>query len=107
MTNIKIHTNNQPRPLVSVNEIPIEFRDEFDYIYDKDQQSLVKYKDYWYDAYDTQKIHVGTGDPFGMVVDKGSPFADWHAITSESFFSGVLFRFLDDGERVVVGSYYC
>jgi hypothetical protein len=41
---------------------------------------------------------------WAMVVEKDSPLASWHGIVSDSFFSGVLFKFVNDD--VVVGRYF-
>lgn len=39
---------------------------------------------------------------FDMHVPSGFPLAKWHSIASDSFFSGMLFRFDEDFEKVVV-----
>jgi hypothetical protein len=41
-----------------------------------------------------------------MVVEKGSPMASWSGVQSETFFSGVLFKWANDYD-VIVGRYYC
>lgn len=41
-----------------------------------------------------------------MRAGKDSPLSEWDGYTADTFFSGVLVRFVDDGERVIFGRYY-
>ena len=111
MNNVTIITNNVPRKLVSFYDIPESARGDFDYVKEDGYYTsrFVRFKDAWYDVFDTQGIRVRKGATFSrmgwdMVVSEDSPFVKWNAIVSESFFSGVLFRFVDD-DHVVVGRY--
>lgn len=112
MTTMEIKTDNRPRPLVSFHDLPPKVMLDFDYIDDENDMHsdrFVQYKGAWYDTLDTQAIRVSKDCPMGwaMVVAPDHPFADWHAIVSETFFSGVLFKFVnDDYDHVVVGRYY-
>jgi hypothetical protein len=107
---VRIITNNKRRDLISLNDLPAKVQQEFDYVREDGDYSprFVKYKGAWYDAYDTQGIDVSDTrtKPLGwaMMVKSDDPFAKWHAVISETFFSGVLFRF--DGDQVIVGRYY-
>ena len=96
---MKITTNNQPRVPYALYELPAEVQKEFDYITDDDMYTprFVQYKGTWYDVYDSQSV---TGE-LGF-----NQFKGWHGVVSESFFSGVLFKWVDDGDSVIVGSYY-
>jgi hypothetical protein len=42
---------------------------------------------------------------WAMLVAKDHPFAKWSAFISDSFFSGILFKFDEDFEQVIVGRY--
>jgi hypothetical protein len=106
---MKIITNNHPRPLACLAELPAKVQTDFDYVVkDGDYTArFVQYKGCWYDVYDTQAIRTVPGVPMGwaMVVAEDSPLADWDSIVSETFFSGVLFRLVGD-DQVVVGQYF-
>lgn len=104
---MKIITNNHPRPLACLAELPAKVRADFDYVGDDFDRRFVQYKGVWYDVYDTQAIRTVPGVPMGwaMVVAEDSPLADWDSIVSETFFSGVLFRLVGD-DQVIVGSYF-
>lgn len=104
---MKITTNNHPRELISFFDLPENARSDFDYVTDDAQYEFrfVSYKGNFYDTYDTQRISVDCGQYMGwtMAVEKDSPLSKWNAVISESYFSGVLFRFIDDS--VTCGSY--
>jgi hypothetical protein len=120
---IKVTTNNVPRKLSMLSELSKKDRKDFDYIYDFDKaqenqcieacfdERLVQYRGVWYDTRDTQRI-IGSPNMgrmgWEMIVDEDHPFAKWDAVISDSFFSGVLFRFVetDDGYSVICGRYY-
>lgn len=103
---LEIKTNNRVRPLVTFNELPESVRSDFDYCKAKDTPFFVKVLNHWYDAFDTQRITTEGSYPMGWAVhvEKESPFAGWNAVTSETYWSGVLFKFKDEG--VVVGCYF-
>ena len=108
MDKLTITTNNVPRKLLPFFELPDDVRKEFDYVSEGEyhEQRFAQFKGRYYDVFDTQGIRVqvpGRRVGWDMCVSADSPLARWDAIISESFFSGVLFRFIDD--RVVVGSY--
>lgn len=105
---MKVTTNNRARPLLTFNELPEAVKSDFDYTKLKDQPFFVKVGKDYYDAFDVQEVKVGTSKldrPVGwaMYVEDTHPFAKWNGVTSESAWSGVLFRYVDDG--VVVGKY--
>ncbi len=95
---MNIITNNRPRPLLALIDLPEKARAEFDYVKDGAEfyPSFVQYKGVWYDVYDSQSITRELGF---------DQFKGWDGITSDSFFSGVLFRMRDD-DKVIVGRYY-
>lgn len=102
---ITIKTNNHARELLCWYELPAGIGPEwFDYVTGEDQYSarFVNYRGSWYDVNDTDN-GFGSGMP--------AVFAGWDSYVSDSFFSGVVFRFpcIDgrtDYESVVVGRYY-
>ena len=109
----KIVTNGKPRLLHALADLPKKVQKDFDYIEGDDVFSprMVKYKGVWYDTGDVQSICVNSpiAVGWGTHVKPEDPLAKWHAVVSETFFSGVLFRYDYDknGEgAVVVGSYF-
>lgn len=106
---LNIRTDNKFRDLVSWIELPEKWQKEFAYVADEDRYSprFVKYKGQYYDTCDTQRITTEGGAFAGwaMQVKPDDPLAKWHAIASDSFFSGMVFKFDEDFEKVVVGVY--
>ena len=96
---ITIITNNIPRDIIDACELTDNERKEFDYLNwaeleDGSQSaSFVRYKNWVYDLNDTEGIF--------------RPDTRWFYI-SDSFFSGVLFRYADErAESIICGRYYC
>ena len=98
---MNIITNNIPRPLACFLDLPPKAAKDFDYIDDAYDLRLVQYKGVWYDVWDSMRCPgaVATDDTRHL-------FSGWDGYISDSFFSGVLFRFADD-DHVVVGRYCC
>ena len=125
---ITVKTNNTPRRLRTLSQVPKKVRKDFDYIYDRPEikqlpkkerqnhdcmweERLVQYRGVWYDVRDTQRI-IGSPNMgrmgLGMIVEEDHPFAEWDAWINDTFFSGVLFRFVemeDGGDGVVCGTF--
>jgi hypothetical protein len=95
---VNITTNNKPRAMHAVADLPERAQADFDYIMGDDRYSrrLVRYLGHWYDVYDSQSVTRELGF---------DQFKGWDGIVSETFFSGVLFRFVGDDE-VIVGRYF-
>ena len=109
MGELKIRTDHKPRPLRPLYDLPSKFWKDFDYLDESDEGSFrfVQYKGVWYDTYDSQRVRVSRKDNFcDMVVNPDHPFASYHAVISDSFFSGVLFKFVGDDE-VICATYTC
>jgi hypothetical protein len=98
---LTIRTNRQVRELVSWFEVPPAIREDwFSYLEDDERYSyrFVKYRGSWYDVNDSQ----WTGE-----LGFNEAFKAWDAIVTESFSSGVLFRYAgSQSEFVIVGRYY-
>lgn len=95
MENITIRTNGRARELVSLSDLPAKIAADFDYIGDDEQFSprFVQYRKAWYDIGDmTRALEC---------------FKGWDCYAGGTYFSGVLVRFVDDGERVIMANYYC
>jgi hypothetical protein len=99
---MEIRTNNVPRDIVGAWELSPAERAEFDYIpWDavdrgEDGASFVRFKGQLYDLGEFERW-----DNPASPTRKG-----WDGIRPDSFFSGVVIRYCDDFERVVVGTYF-
>ena len=105
---MEIKTDHKYRPLLSLCELPEKVAKDFDYV--KEEYCtlrFVKYKGDWYDTLDTQRITTESYRMgWDMPVSKDHILADWDAILSDTFFSGMVFKFSEDWESVIVGVYY-
>jgi hypothetical protein len=105
---MKIVTNHQQRLLLDAHNLTSKERAEHDYLdWDaiergEDSATFIRYLGHAYLLSDF------SGD-YGITRGAGLPdvFAGWDGYLSESFFSGVVIRFVpDDNDRVIVGRYY-
>lgn len=99
---ITIITNHRERPVVEAYELNRDEREEFDYIdwpaVDRGEASasFVRYKGELHDLGEfthTSDLH------------QAPELRTWHGYQSDSFFSGLVVRYSDDFEYVVVGRY--
>ena len=91
---LEIITNNQPRNLLYGSELTDKQKEDFDYIDDIDSHDFISYKGRIYDP-----------SEFMRTEEKGD-FAAWQGYSSDSAFSGVLLRYTEDQEQVIMGTYY-
>ena len=99
---VEVQTNNQLRQMLDFHELPEQVRaDEFDYVDENEGFArFFKYKDQYYDAHEFMAInHSREALP--------EAFKGWSGYQSDSAFSGVLIKFVDnDLENVIVGTYF-
>lgn len=100
---ITVRTNNVPRDILYAHELTPAEREDFDYLdWDalergEDSASFFRFKGQVYDL-----------GEFQVVSDfMNTTFPRWDGYQSDSYFSGTLVRYVDDFERVVVGTFYC
>lgn len=99
MSDITIITNNVPRDVIEAYELTPKEREEFDYINwkdieeGKDSAMFFRYKGQLYDLGEFEAL-------------RDSRFSGWNGISSDTFFSGILIRWMNLFEQVVVGRYY-
>lgn len=96
---MKIITNNKPREIICGDDLTDKERKKFIYIdwtNDVYDQHFFRYKGNVYDLGDCEPIFR----------DTIQAFKEWSGIYTETFFSGVVFRYVNDMEEVVVGRYY-
>ena len=103
MSDLQIITNRVPRDVVEAYELTPAERKDFDYLdwaaieRGEDSASFFRYQG---EIYDLGEFMTTGGLP------EFSPLRQWHGYHSDSFFSGVLVRYVDDCERVVIGRFY-
>lgn len=90
---MEIITNNKPRFLIYGFELTDKEKSEFDYLDDIETNSFFRYK--------KQVYNLGEF----MRIENIPEFEKWHSYHSDSFFSGVLIKLIDD-ESILVGRYY-
>jgi hypothetical protein len=95
---MKIITNNQPRDVISGYELTEKECKEFDYI---DWEAVRK-------GEDAPDFFRYKGNVYHLQDAEVSRIKGWDGMFSESFFSGVLIKYIegDYGEVVIVGRYY-
>ena len=88
---MQIITNNQPRDLISWYDLTEKEQADFDYIEDGEFSGF-RYKGQVYDL-----------GEFMRCPDSVNDFSDWNGISYDTFFSGVLVKYTNDFESVIVG----
>ena len=96
---MKITTNNISRDVIYGFDLTEAQKAEFDYLDDIDGASFFKYKGQVYDLGEFMCIDAKRKPCL-------SPLAGWDGYSSDSFFSGIVVKYVDDCERVIVGTYY-
>lgn len=100
-----VTTNNVPRPVIDAYELAASERAEFDYLdwaaieRGEDSASFFRYRGQLYDLGEFSAdygITRGSGLPESLTV--------WDGYQSDTFFSAIVVRYVDDYERVVVGT---
>jgi hypothetical protein len=92
---MKIITNNIPRQLIYGYELTEEEKKDFDYLgEDIDGHDFFRYKGNVYDP-----------DEF-MRIENNSELKNWDGYSSDTYFSGVLIKYTQDNESVIVGRYF-
>ena len=92
---VTIKTNNIPRAVVTGAQLNDREKAEFDYYTNDelDSASFFRYKGNVYDV--------------GEFLYAPEPLKPWHGYYPTSHFSGVVIRYTDDMESVIVGVYWC
>lgn len=107
---MKITTNGNPRALCSFDELPTKVRREFDYVKTSEHHDprFFLYRRNWHDR--NEFVRITRRDDwrggFDLPVNANSPLLKWDGIQTDSHFSGVLLRYTDDHERVIVGRFF-
>lgn len=98
-----IRTNNKPRHTLDWYDLTPKERREFDYLDTDDKQqdaTFVRYRRWVYDLHEFTRI----APPVAPHAQREG-WERWHGYCSDSAFSGVLVRCVDNFESVVMGTY--
>jgi hypothetical protein len=93
---MKITTNNVPRDIIEAYELTENEQAEFDYLDWKkiragdDSASFFRYKDNLYDLGEFERTDI----------------PGWYGIQHDTYFSGIVVRYCNEFEQVVVGRYF-
>lgn len=104
MADVRVVTNNVPRDVIDAYQLTLTERTEFDYINwagidaGTDSASFFRYRGTVYD------LGEFSAD-YGITRGAGLPehLSHWDGYRSDSFFSAIVVRYVDDCERVIVG----
>lgn len=110
---IEFTTNHHRREPIDSWDIPADVRADFDYIdwsaCDRGEDSVTFVRAYgqWFDMNDTEPGPA----MFGGTLPDAFRAAGWNAYKSETYFSGIVFRYVFDSEdsgeyTIVVGRYF-
>ena len=94
---LKIVTNNQPREIIYGFELPKSKRTDFDYMKTDEEFNNNQFVKYRGDYYDLNEF---------MRIENNSDLKDWDGYSSDTYFSGILIKFCDDNDYVIMGRYY-
>ena len=90
---MKIITNHVPRDLIYGYELSDAEKEDFDYLDDIDSHDFFRYRGVVYDP-----------SEFMVWDNPESPMRDyWDGFRCDSYFSGVVIKYVDNYERVIVG----
>jgi|HubBroStandDraft_3_1064219.scaffolds.fasta_scaffold11611_4 hypothetical protein len=102
---MNIKTNHHQHPILSWFDLSAKEQKEFEYLDTEDRQldaSFFRYKGVTYDLGEFLVIpqHVATNTQF-------EGWEKWDGYSSDSFFSGVLVKYVEDiDDHVIVGTYF-
>ena len=102
---MKIKTNNAPRDVLFWWDLTDAERVEFDYLDSDTAQADASFLRYRGNVYDLGEfMHISrTVAPH----PQRQGWEDWDGYHSDSYFSGMLVRYVEDCERVIIATYYC
>lgn len=97
MADLTIRTNRKPREPLYWHELTAKEQAEFDYLDTEERQSdaqFIRYRKWVYDLGEFMRVPPGADE-----------MAKWDGYHSDSYFSGILIKWVDDNERVIIATY--
>jgi hypothetical protein len=102
MDKLTIKTDHKPRSVLRWHELTSKEHAEFDYIDTETKQGDAEFVRCRGGVYDLHDMERGFGNS-----EMPRELAGWDNYRSDSYFSGIVIHWADQGERVIVGRYYC
>lgn len=99
---MNIKTNNVPREVINRRDLTPKESKQFDYLDPEDSGSFFRYKGRVYDLGEFMLINSSVAPH-----PQREGWEGYDGYSSDSFFSGLLVRYVDDCERVIVALYTC
>jgi hypothetical protein len=99
MSELQIRTNNKPREILYWYDLTAKEQAEHDYLdtpEEQDSASFMRYRGWVY--YLPDFVRPAPDAPKSM--------RKWHGYSPDSYFSGVLIKYVDDFDRVVAATYF-
>lgn len=93
---MKIRTNNKPRDILHAYQLTEKEITEFDYL-EGERLEFASFFRYKGNVYDLGEF---------MLCPSGSHIGKWDGYHSDSAFSGILIKYCNDFEQVIVGQYF-
>lgn len=95
-----IKTNNARRPVLSWFELSENEQAEFDYLLEDNRYEMAQFISYKGVIYDLGEFCTTKTLP------EFNPLYKWDGYHSDSFYSGVVVRYTDDHEYVILGTFF-
>ncbi len=103
MSDLRIITNRVPRDVLNWYELTEKERAEFDYLDSEERQAEANFVRYRGEVYDLGEFErTPNNEPARQELNQ---LAAWDGYRGDSFYSGVVIKYCDDFERVIVGLY--
>jgi ABC-type transport system substrate-binding protein len=96
---LTIKSNSIPRDILNHWELTDKEKQEFDYIDFKDENCSATFFRYKGNVYDI-------GEFMRIERHPDSEFMKWDGYSSDSYFSGIVIKYVNDNEQIIVGSYF-
>lgn len=97
---IEVTSNYQARELLCFYDLPKKWQKEFDYIKEEEEKfdaRFFHYRGWFYDTHEFMRLETDMMPaPYRMP-------NYWHGYQSDSFWSGIVLRYCNDYESVIVG----
>jgi|SRR5581483_7493134 len=103
MSEVTVKTNNIPRDIINGYELNAKEREQFSYI---DESETHSWDEAEFFRYRGQLYDLGEfSADYGITRGAGLPehLSKWDGYMSESAFSAIVVRYVDNNERVIVG----
>jgi len=105
MSNLTIRTNNRPRDALYWHELSPAEQAEFSYLDSEEKRESARFGRYRGQVYDLCDMERDLS--LGLSASMPAQFHGWDDFLSDSYFSGILIRWIDNCERVIFARYSC